>query len=206
MPAADRPALRRSLRALRRAVDRATRAAAAAAVRDHLLAAGLPRPGSRIGGYLPFDGEIDPGPLLQAARARGCQVFVPRITSMRSRRMQFAPLGPGADTARRWGFAEPLAAPGRWLDPRWLDLIILPCVGVDVHGHRLGMGAGFYDRRLAFLRHRLHWRRPLLVALAYDGQVVPAIVPASWDVPARAILTPSGFRRATPCDPTEEPA
>jgi 5-formyltetrahydrofolate cyclo-ligase len=197
MPVDDRAALRRRLRAGRRSIGAAERAGAGRAARDHLLAAGLPRPGARVAIYLPMDGEFDTAAIVAAAYARRCQVFVPVITDFRARRMSFVPLRGRRLAPNRWGVVQPVATPADRIDPRWLDLVIMPCVGVDRHGHRLGMGAGFYDRRFAFLSQRSSWRRPRLVALAYDFQVLPALAPERWDVPAWAILTPRGFRRAT---------
>jgi 5-formyltetrahydrofolate cyclo-ligase len=51
---------------------------------------------------------------------------------------------------------------GATIGPRWLDPVLVPLVGFDPRGHRIGMGAGLYDRHFAFLRHRRTWRRPLL--------------------------------------------
>ena len=85
----DRPALRRRLRAARRAVPAAERPGAAAAIDRAPASLGLPRPGSRISAFHPFDGEIDPSVALARARALGCSVYYPVITSLRARRMRF---------------------------------------------------------------------------------------------------------------------
>ena len=50
------------------------------------------------------------------------------------------------------------------------NLIVVPLVGVDAEGRRLGMGGGFYDRALEFRRRRRHWTGPRLVGLAFDCQ------------------------------------
>lgn len=172
------------------------RARAAGAACMHLLAAGLPRRGSRVAVYLPIDGELDPGPIIEAALARRCRVYVPVVERFRTGRMHFAPLAGAALRTNRWGLREPSSAAGGRIDPRWLDLVLVPCVGVDARGYRLGMGKGFYDRRFAFLAQRKAWRRPRLIALAYDFQRLDAVPPAPWDVPAWAILTPRGLFRA----------
>ena len=69
------------------------------------------------------------------------------------------------------------------IDPRWLDLVLVPLVGFDARGHRLGMGAGLYDRHFAFLRHRRAWRRPRLLGLAFEAQKVARLAEAAHDVP-----------------------
>jgi 5-formyltetrahydrofolate cyclo-ligase len=175
------------MRAARRAVPADERAAAAAAVAARLARLGLPMPGSRLGAYLPMDGELDPGPALQLARNRGCKLFVPVITRFSRRRMRFAELeGSTRMQPNRWGIPEP-ASPG--MHGRWLDVALVPCVAFDRHGERLGMGAGFYDRHFAFLGNRSTWQRPRLLGLAYDFQCVSSIDARAWDIPLWGVVT-----------------
>lgn len=180
-----RPALRSRLRAARRAVGAGERLAAARAIDATLARLGLPRPHTRISAYRAMDGEIDPSLVLHRALALGCDIHLPVITSLRSRRMRFVPL---TDTGEP---AEPAAA----IAPRWLDLALVPLVGFDAAGNRLGMGAGYYDRHFAFLRHRQAWRRPLLVGLAFERQRVPRLEATARDVPLWGIVTERGFYR-----------
>jgi 5-formyltetrahydrofolate cyclo-ligase len=177
-----RPALRARLRAARRAIGSRERLTAARAVAAHLARLGLPRPGTRIAAYQAMDGEIDPSIVLHRALALGCDVYLPVITSVRSRRMRFAPLS---------GAGEPVAAAGTG-NSRWLDLVLVPLVGFDRDGNRLGMGAGFYDRHFAWLRHRKHWRRPLLVGIAFEIQRLGRLPPQPHDVPLWRIVTERG--------------
>jgi len=125
-----------------------------------------------------MDGEIDPSPILKRARALGCQVHRPVITSFRGRRMRFAPY----PTCPRPGPAEHDST-------RWLDLVLVPLVGFDADGNRLGMGAGFYDRHFAFLRHRSAWRRPLLIGLGFELQRVDRLPAGPHDVPLWGVVT-----------------
>jgi 5-formyltetrahydrofolate cyclo-ligase len=173
-----RASLRLRLRAARRAVPPAERALAAAAVDRGLASLGLPRAGTRVSAFHPMDGEIDPAAVVRRARALGCRLYYPAITSLRARRMRFV-AAPGPD-------------PADCAAPRWLDLVLVPLVGFDARGNRLGMGAGFYDRHFAFLRHRRAWRRPLLVGLAFEAQRVERIPAAGHDVPLWAVVTERG--------------
>ncbi len=66
-------------------------------------------------------------------------------------------------------------------------------MGFDRRGARLGHGAGFYDRALAFRQARRHWRGPRLVGLAYSFQVVPFIPVTERDVFMDFIVTERGI-------------
>jgi len=178
----DRPALRRRLRAARRAVAAVERPSAAAAIDAALRSLGLPRPHTRISAYRPMDGEIDPAIVLRRASALGCDIHYPVITSLRSRRMRFATEGDAGDGV------TPVLRSGHWL-----DLVLVPLVGFDARGNRLGMGGGFYDRHFAFLRNRSAWRRPLLIGLAFELQRVPQLHDAAHDVPLWGIVTERGI-------------
>jgi 5-formyltetrahydrofolate cyclo-ligase len=81
---------------------------------------------------------------------------------------------------------------GATIGPRWLDLVLVPLVGFDPRGHRLGMGAGLYDRHFAFLRHRRTWRRPLLVGVAFEAQKVERLTEAEYDVQLDGVVTECG--------------
>jgi 5-formyltetrahydrofolate cyclo-ligase len=178
----DKPSLRRRLRAARRAVGAAERAAAARAIDRALAQLGLPRPGTRIAAFLPFDGEIDPSLILRRARALGCRIHVPVVTSLRHRRMRFMPLA-----------ADGRPAPTGAIAPRWLDLVLVPLVGFDAEGHRLGMGAALYDRHFAFLGLRRTWKRPRLLGLAFEVQRVPHLPVEAHDVPLWGVVTERGI-------------
>ena len=182
MPDNHQAGLRRRLRAARRAVGVTDRIAAAAAVDAALKGMGLPRPRSRIAAYRAMDGELDPGVVLQRALALGCEVHLPVITSFRRQRMRFAP----------WP-VDPRRLPAESDAARWLDLVLVPLVGFDDDGNRLGMGAGFYDRHFAFLRHRMAWHRPLLLGLGFELQRVERLPAKSRDVPLWGIVTERGI-------------
>ena len=185
----DSQLLRRQLRALRRGLPAAARQRAALAVARHLKSWPLTR-AVRIAGYWACDGELDPGPVLERAWAEGGQVFLPVLTGVPPRSLQFAPYRPGAPLRRnRFNIPEPEAAPAECLQPADLDLVLTPLVAFDSIGTRLGMGGGFYDRSFAFLRERSRPARPLLIGVAHDFQQVDAFVPEAWDVPLDLVVT-----------------
>jgi len=156
------------------------------------------RAAHRIACYIPVDGEVDCRPLMESMLADGKQIYLPVIEGGRRGRLDFALLG--ADTTlrrNRYGIPEPVPRSGQLLNPRWLDLALVPLVAYDRAGNRLGMGAGYYDRSFAFLLHRRRWRRPKLVGLAYSCQQAAVLVPAAWDVPLLAVVTELGVMHAT---------
>jgi 5-formyltetrahydrofolate cyclo-ligase len=74
--------------------------------------------------------------------------------------------------------------------PVWtLDLILTPLVAFDDQGNRLGMGGGFYDRTLAYLGRRKHWKKPRLIGTAHAFQQVARLPHESWDVPLHGVVT-----------------
>jgi 5-formyltetrahydrofolate cyclo-ligase len=182
--------LRKDLLAARRAVTRAAREHAAFAVARLISQTRWLAPGKRIGLYASMPQELGTAPLIALARARGCEIFLPRITSMRARRMEFVPFG-ARGRYHRFGMHEPWST--QYMPARFLDTIFVPAVGLDRRGARLGHGAGFYDRALAFRHLRTHWRGPRLVGLAYSFQVVPHIPASPTDVSMDVIVTDRGI-------------
>ncbi|MEP6548886.1 MAG: 5-formyltetrahydrofolate cyclo-ligase [Gammaproteobacteria bacterium] len=156
---------------------------------------GLPmfRAGKRVAMYLPFDRETDTAALIDAARHRGVRVFVPVVVDRRHARIRFYPLDRRPTRSGVFGISIPSRLTGP-VSPRWLDLIVIPLVGVDARGRRLGMGGGFYDRALQFRRHRGYWRGPRLVGLAFDCQRTDSRFADAWDVNLDSLATESGLQ------------
>ncbi|MFN3751217.1 MAG: 5-formyltetrahydrofolate cyclo-ligase [Thiobacillus sp.] len=192
----DKLTLRRQLKAARRAKTPAERHRAARAALRLALRQGLFLRARRIGFYLPQGGEFDVQPLLDHARGMRRACYLPMLPR-RGRVMRFGRVTAGMQTTKnRYGIPEPVDA--RPLRARQLDLLLLPLVGFDGDGYRLGMGGGYYDATLAFMRHRRHWRKPRLVGIAYDCQRVGAVPREPWDMPLDAVLTESRLHRFDP--------
>jgi 5-formyltetrahydrofolate cyclo-ligase len=104
--------------------------------------------------------------------------------------MEFVPLG-ARGGVHELGMHEPWSKD--FFPARFLDTIFVPAVALDVRGARLGHGAGFYDRALAFRQLRDHWRGPRLVGLAYSFQVVAAVPVEPSDVFMDVIATDKGI-------------
>jgi len=176
--------------AQRRAVKLTQRLSAARAIARHISATHWLAPGKRIGLYASMPQDLGTGPLIELAQRRGCEIYLPRISHFRARRMRFVPLS-AATRQHEFGMHEPEGH--AWIGARFLDTIFCAGVGFDRRGARLGHGAGFYDRALAFRRMRDHWRGPRLVALAYSFQVVPHVPVTANDVFMDFIVTERGI-------------
>lgn len=185
---ADKIALRAELRRRRLALSLRDRRQAALALarhcrrwlrREHTLAA-----------YLGHGSELDPRPLLAAARSRGCRVLLP-VVPARGRQLVFTELGPRPRwRANRYGIPECL---GPRVPLARATHIFVPLLGFDATGARLGQGGGFYDTTLAPLRARPG--RPKLIGLAYAVQRLLQVPCEPWDQRLDVVVTERGVSR-----------
>lgn len=188
-----RKPLRAELRARRRGLSPAERERAALLVARNVDRAFPLRAGQRVAIYAAMREELDTAPLIALALERGCRVFLPRI-ERRTGRIHF--LETSLDCRQRanhLGILEPIGTAR--VEARFLHLVLLPLVGFDAHGVRLGMGGGYYDRTFAFRNVHTTWRGPRLVGLAYAFQQLPSIEAAAHDVHMDAVVTDKGVMR-----------
>ena len=195
----DRNQLRHEIRQRRHQLDAHERHHRALALCAHLADDPLFRRARRIAFYLANDGEPDLRPLIELAWSMDKACFLPVVGARHSRRLWFLPYTPATPLVpNRFGIPEPRHHRGeRRLKPHSLDLILMPLVAFDAAGHRLGMGGGYYDTTLAFLRYRRHWLRPARIGTAFACQEVPQLPAEPWDVPLDAIATEAGIRHFT---------
>lgn len=189
VPLAARAALRQELRRRRAALSRSEREAAHRQVALHLSSIGRLRPGLRVGIYLSIGSEFDTTALIDLLRRHRCIAYLPRIIDIRAQRMTFTRTTPKL-RRNRYGILEPSGKVHT--SAHDLDLILLPLVGFDALGQRLGSGAGYYDRALGFRSRRSHWRGPRLIGIAYNCQRVAALATRPTDIPLDAVITERG--------------
>lgn len=135
---------------------------------------------------LPDRGEVDTRPLIELLHSRGATVVLPVVTSydpatptLEHRRYE----GRAALTPNRWGIPEPTDT--ERVPPDALDVVIVPGLGADHCGNRIGQGSGYYD---AFLRTVDVPR----VLVTYDECFVPFLPTEAHDVPMTAVVTERG--------------
>ena len=189
-PSLSRPQLRRQLRKARRSLTRSQQREAARGLYRQLAQHPLFRRARHVSLYLPMDGEIDPRLLLRAAQRRGKATYLPVLNAWPRTRMVFQRVRPGEKfKPNRFRIPEPRINRAKQRRIWALDLVLMPLVGFDDEGGRLGMGGGFYDRSLAYRAHRSTWRKPVLLGLAHECQKVERLAQASWDVPLQGTVS-----------------
>lgn len=190
----SRPALRRQLRQARRQLSAQRQRHAARELYRQLAQHPLFRRSRHIALYLPNDGEIDPRLLMIEAQRRGKATYLPVLNAWPRTRMAFQQILPGERLKpNRFGIAEPVFRTARQRRGWTLDLVLMPLVGFDEQGGRLGMGGGFYDRSLAYRNRRNNGHKPTLLGLAHECQKVDRLPLASWDVRLQATVTDAGW-------------
>jgi 5-formyltetrahydrofolate cyclo-ligase len=173
--------LRAAALARRDALSDAQRDAAAQA----LAARGLPfdiAHGAIVAGYSPIRSEIDPTPLMRKLAAQGAQLALPVIIA-RDAPLMFRVWSPGAELVRGpLGIFEP--APGAAsVIP---DVLLVPLAAFDRSGHRIGYGAGHYDRTFAQLRPS---KAITAAGVAFAVQEIEAVSALPHDVALDYVLT-----------------
>lgn len=177
--------LRPTLLAARRALTADQRRAAAHAATAGVLVSAAWRDARVVALYQAYGAEIDPAALRAAAHAAGKTVALPRLDAAGVTLRVVDADTPLVLSAH--GVQEP-AADRPTLPPDQPDLIVVPGLGFDRRGGRLGHGGGHYDRLLA--RLPAGCRR---VGFAYDQQVLDLVPTEPHDLALHALVTPAGW-------------
>ena len=190
------PELREALRAARSGISSELQAAASRDLRDRLVVAletmtpktmtpKIMQPSASapiVCSYLPYQGEIDPEPAVSVLRKWGWRTALPVIGPRAS--MTFVEWAPGdALSKNKYGIAEPVGPP---ISPTNIGVMLIPGVGFDRYGSRVGHGVGFYDRFLEPFRDEV---QPLRIGVAHDIQIAKLLRPEPWDVPMHLVVT-----------------
>lgn len=159
----------------RRALTPEDRAAYSAAVCRWLESLPEFRAARTILSYAAARDEVDLTAFHRRAAARGARLAFP--ISYPGGIMEAAvPHSPEDWVVGRYGLRVPVRERADILAPEELDAILVPCVGFDGEGGRIGHGAGYYDRYLPRCTHGT------AIAVAFEVQRVPQIVrePSDW--------------------------
>jgi 5-formyltetrahydrofolate cyclo-ligase len=134
--------------------------------------------------YAPLPNELNIWALVPEALAAGKAVLLPRFNETQGAYETFQIQDLDTDLAPgKFGILEPLTVNSSFPLNR-LDLSLVPGLGFDPLGGRLGRGGGFYDRLLAQVSG-------MKCGVAFDRQIVPLVPVEPHDVRVNCILTPT---------------
>ena len=139
--------------------------------------------GMVVGGYWPFRGEFDPRFLLRLLRHDGSRVALP-VVVLKNAPLQFREWWPGAPMVKTV-LGLPMPDGTELLTPQAL---LIPPVGFDEQGYRLGYGGGYFDRTLAAMNPQA-----LKIGVAFELSRMPTIRPQSHDIAMDFIVTENGL-------------
>lgn len=194
----QRQALRKQLTEKRRQLGPAERIGAAIGVRQALEQLPEFMVDERIAGYWACAGELPLNLAMASLAERDQQFYLPVIGP--ERHMRFVPWRTGEEvTPNRYGIPEPVQQ-DQAIPPPLLDVVLVPLLGFDRHGNRLGFGGGYYDASFAFLHEEKRPATPLLVGIGYAFQECEGLVARPWDVRLDYIATE---RELIDCTETE---
>lgn len=173
--------MRAAALARREALSHGQRHDAAQAIAAYALPVELPA-GAIVAGFSPIRGEIDPFPLMETLMAKGATLALP-VSIAPGQPLLFREWAPGAPLVRgAYGIFEP-SSEAMEVDP---DIVLVPLAAFDRAGHRIGYGAGYYDRTLPLLR-RL--KKVTAVGVAFAVQEIESVPISEHDAPLDLVLT-----------------
>jgi 5-formyltetrahydrofolate cyclo-ligase len=139
-------------------------------------------PGTIVSGFMPMRSEINPLPLLRKLAREGAQLALPVIQG-RGKPLLMRAWSFGAPLeARQWGIKEP-ADDAPAVDP---DVLIVPLACFDRAGHRIGYGAGYFDKTIRALRAK---KSVIAVGVAFSAQEIAQVPATEFDEKLDLVLT-----------------
>ncbi|MGC4026148.1 MAG: 5-formyltetrahydrofolate cyclo-ligase [Mesorhizobium sp.] len=187
-PKEQKRELRKEALARRDALDVAWRVDASLAMAETLLANIEFEPGSVVSGFWPMRSEVDVRPMMFGLAGRGARLCLPALLDKTT--MIFRELVRGEPLVDM-GFGT--FGPGENAEVLNPVLMLVPLAAFDGRGHRIGYGAGYYDRAI----EQLHLKgiEPRLIGIAFDCQKVERVPDEPHDVFIPELLTETGLHR-----------
>jgi 5-formyltetrahydrofolate cyclo-ligase len=183
--AALRKAERARLLASRGEVGAETHARWSAAITISLRSLLIPFTGHIFGFYWPHRGEYDPVAIATDVIASGGTCALPVVIERR-RPLEFREWRPDvAMVPGELSYGIPHPSNGGAVTP---DIVLVPLVGFDIEGYRLGYGGGYFDRTLAALKPH-----PRTIGVGFELARLPTIHPQPHDIRLDVIVTEAGI-------------
>jgi len=181
-----RRARRTALIAAREAIAPESLTAAREAIDRHLRRAFADLGAGSIAFCWPYRNEYDARHLLAQLRREGATTLMPVVVK-RGQPLIFRAWTPGEELARGpLGIPYPAAG-----EARVPDTVLLPVVGFDLGGYRLGYGGGFFDRTLEALESQ--GARPRVIGVGHELAQMDTIHPQPYDRPLDYMATERGI-------------
>lgn len=134
--------------------------------------------------YASMSDEFQTKELLKKALKAGKRVCLPYITNKNEKLMQATMINSVEELVKgAYGILTVAEENIRIIDPKEIDFVLVPAVGFDHKGYRLGMGGGYYDRYL------IKATKAKLIGAVYSCQVVEAVVKDKHDIKVDILLT-----------------
>jgi 5-formyltetrahydrofolate cyclo-ligase len=180
-PTLSKSDLRAAALARREALNADARAGAAQAIAAGAFPVEM-APGAIVSGYWPIRSEIDPMPLMRRLAAQGARLALPAIIG-RDQPLIFRAWSSDTEMLQgQLGIMEP-SPRSNVVEP---DIVLVPLAAFDRVGHRIGYGAGHYDRSL---RQLLLSKTIVAIGLAFAVQQIDTIPSLPHDVRLDYVLT-----------------
>lgn len=187
-PGSEKALVRRRLLEARRALDPAALHAASEALAARIAALPEVRAARTVALYQALRNEIEMLPLWRALEADGRQVLFPRV-HQGTRVLSFAPVDDAGElTVGSLGIREP--PPERDVPLEAIDVFVVPALGFDGRGLRLGRGGGYYDATLA--------AHPAAFRIGPCLEILERVPAEEHDEPVDLVITPEAIVRAPP--------
>lgn len=186
----DLAALRKQIRARRRAIVGAERALLSSRASAFFLAYLQRHSVASVGAYLSMPEEIDTAPLIAALWADEIPVYLPVVVAKASPLVWRRYMPNQAFTEDVLGMQVPLKKAGEADLVAPPEVVAVPLVGFDATGNRIGMGGGYYDRTF---QNKVGGKAPFMIGFAYRAQQQEALVHNPWDVPLDCVITEQGI-------------
>ena len=179
----SKAAIRAEARAFLRALPPAERAAAEAEIARRVWEVPEVAAARTLMIYASLPEEVGTDEIAAQARRRGITLVYPRVLPEGRMTLHHVD-SPDALRPGRYGIREPDAESCPVREPGDIDAALIPGLAWDRAGHRLGRGAGYYDRLLA----QPDWRG-FRCGLFFAAQETPSVPREAWDILLDAIVT-----------------
>jgi 5-formyltetrahydrofolate cyclo-ligase len=167
----EKAGLRRQLLDVRRSVNFRQRSQWDRQIIQQILNWAKEHQPATMGVYWSIQSEADLFTCYQDLSASGIQLSLPVVIGQ-GQPLRYASWRPGQDTVRG-AMGVPVPAHIEFVEMP--EVLIIPCVGHNAAGNRLGYGGGFYDRTLAATP------RPTTIGISYPSLKVEFEV-SSYDI------------------------